>query len=85
MGDRFFPNEMPYYIPETQSAAAAADSLTRLLHLPLDTLSERLKRDALDVKDKVAPNSIRFNSIQFPFFRVSLNVCSYNFLEISDF
>ncbi|XP_057797341.1 lanC-like protein GCR2 [Salvia miltiorrhiza] len=55
--DRFFPNEMPAYIPETQSAPAADDSLTKLLHLPLKILSDRLKKDALDIKDTVVKES----------------------------
>ncbi|PIN22727.1 Lanthionine synthetase C-like protein 1 [Handroanthus impetiginosus] len=54
MADRFFPNEMPDFIPETESAAvAASDSLTQLLLLPYSTLSERLKKAALDLKDTV--------------------------------
>ncbi|KAK4420346.1 LanC-like protein GCR2 [Sesamum alatum] len=58
MADRFFPNEMPDYIPETPSVesaavAAASDSLTKLLHLPYRTLSELLKKAALDLKDTV--------------------------------
>ncbi|KAH6764298.1 G protein coupled receptor [Perilla frutescens var. hirtella] len=59
MADRFFPNEMPDYIPETHSASASAsaDSLTRLLHLPLKTLSDRLNTDALAIKDTVVKES----------------------------
>ncbi|KAL0283977.1 UNVERIFIED_CONTAM: LanC-like protein GCR2 [Sesamum angustifolium] len=57
MADRFFPNEMPDYIPETPSvesaAVAASDSLTKLLHLPYRTLSKGLKKAALDLKDAV--------------------------------
>lgn len=64
MADRFFPNEMPDYIPETpaeQSAAvAASDSLTKLLHRPFKTLSEGLKKAALDLKDTVALDSVPF-------------------------
>ncbi|KAK4387056.1 LanC-like protein GCR2 [Sesamum angolense] len=40
MADRFFPNEMPDYIPETPSvesaAVAASDSLTKLLHFLIE-------------------------------------------------
>ncbi|KAL1567145.1 lanC-like protein GCR2 [Salvia divinorum] len=58
MADRFFPNEMPAYIPETQSATATTDdSLTKLLHLPLNILSDRLKKDALDIKHTVVKES----------------------------
>lgn len=59
MGDRFFSNEMPDYIPETHESAAldATDSLAKLLHLPLKTLSELLKKDALDIKDTVVKES----------------------------
>ncbi|KAI3466131.1 hypothetical protein Pfo_022794 [Paulownia fortunei] len=55
MADRFFPNEMPDYIPETQPVepVAASDSLAKLLHLPYKTLSEWLKEAALDLKDTV--------------------------------
>ncbi|KAL8505919.1 hypothetical protein ACS0TY_016951 [Phlomoides rotata] len=57
MADRFFPNDMPDFIPETEAAQSAAadpsDSLTKLLHLPYKTLSEGLKKAALDLKDTV--------------------------------
>ncbi|KAK6154329.1 hypothetical protein DH2020_008577 [Rehmannia glutinosa] len=57
MADRFFPNEMPDYIPESptveSAAVAASDSLSKLLHLPFKTLSEGLKKAALDLKDTV--------------------------------
>ncbi|KAL0320689.1 UNVERIFIED_CONTAM: LanC-like protein GCR2 [Sesamum radiatum] len=55
MADRFFPNQMPDYFPETPSvesaAAAASDSLAKLLYIPYRTLSEGLKKAALDLKD----------------------------------
>ncbi|KAL3612465.1 hypothetical protein D5086_003485 [Populus alba] len=59
MGDRYFPNEMPDYIPETTTAAVEEtvternnkDSLTKLLSLPYNILSQRLKASALDLKD----------------------------------
>ncbi|KAK6132819.1 hypothetical protein DH2020_033418 [Rehmannia glutinosa] len=57
MADRFFPNEMPDYIPESptveSAALAASESLSKLLHLPFKTLSEGLKKAALDLKDTV--------------------------------
>ncbi|KAJ6776321.1 LANC-LIKE PROTEIN [Salix koriyanagi] len=61
MGDRYFPNEMPDYIPETATAAVDEtiternneDSLTKLLSLPYNILSQRLKASALELKDTV--------------------------------
>ncbi|KAJ6950237.1 hypothetical protein NC651_004030 [Populus alba x Populus x berolinensis] len=61
MGDRYFPNEMPDYIPETTTTAVEEtvternnkDSLTKLLSLPNNILSQRLKASALDLKDTV--------------------------------
>ncbi|KAL6543254.1 LanC-like protein gcl2 [Orobanche hederae] len=54
MADRFFLNEMPDYIPESPTIqSSASDSLTELLHLPYKTLSELLKKAALDLKDTV--------------------------------
>ncbi|KAL2472656.1 LanC-like protein GCR2 [Forsythia ovata] len=60
MADRFFPNEMTDFVPETPvkepaaaSSEGAKDSLTRLLHLPYKTLSESLKKEALDLKESI--------------------------------
>lgn len=57
MADRFFPNEMPAYIPEAPSAVSASgepkDSLAKLLQLPYDILSGTLKNAALDLKATV--------------------------------
>ncbi|CAK9138218.1 unnamed protein product [Ilex paraguariensis] len=57
MADRFFPNDMPDFIPETPleepSAERAGYSLTKLLSLPYKTLSERLQQAALDLKETV--------------------------------
>ncbi|KAL3636865.1 transcription factor [Castilleja foliolosa] len=55
MADRFFPNEMPDYTPDspTVQSSSASDSLTNLLHLPYKTLAELLKKAALDLKDTV--------------------------------
>ncbi|KAH9608105.1 hypothetical protein KSS87_011062, partial [Heliosperma pusillum] len=52
MADRFFPNEMPEYIPEA-SMNTSRDSLTKLLHLPYQKLCENLKKSALNIKDNV--------------------------------
>ncbi|GLU23419.1 hypothetical protein SLE2022_394230 [Rubroshorea leprosula] len=57
MADRFFPNEMPDFVPETTAGETITfntrDSLTKLLYLPYNTLSEKLKRSALDLKETV--------------------------------
>jgi len=58
MADRFFPNEMPDFIPETAATAgipavAAGDSLTRLLYLPYKSVCDTLKNSVVDIKDKV--------------------------------
>lgn len=58
MADRFFPNEMPVYIPETSlvtspPVAETGDSLTKLIHLPYKALCETLNKTALDLKDAV--------------------------------
>ncbi|XP_057953029.1 lanC-like protein GCL2 [Malania oleifera] len=57
MSDRFFPNEMPDFVPQTELDETATegtrDSLTKLLSLPYRTVSERFKRAALDLKDIV--------------------------------
>lgn len=61
MGDRYFPNAMPDYIPETTTTAVEEtvternnkDSLTKLLSLPYNILSQRLEASALDLKDTV--------------------------------
>lgn len=55
--DRYFPNEMPDFVSETEINEIARepieDSLTRLLVLPYRTVSERFKAAALDLKDTV--------------------------------
>ncbi|KAE8125773.1 hypothetical protein FH972_020547 [Carpinus fangiana] len=57
MADRFFPNEMPDFVAEAaedeSTSGRAKDSLTRLLHLPYKSLSERLQKSALDFKEAV--------------------------------
>lgn len=57
MADRFFPNEMPDFLPETPAEQSATersgDSLTKLLSIPYNSVTDRLKRAALDVKETV--------------------------------
>lgn len=57
MADRFFPNEMPNFIPETAEAEKLAekaqDSLTKLLHLPYKNVAEKIQKSALVLKEKV--------------------------------
>ncbi|XP_027347494.1 lanC-like protein GCL2 isoform X1 [Abrus precatorius] len=63
MADRFFPNPMPEFVPETtpstpqeqQEALTVGDgdSLSKLLAMPHVPLSERLKRAALDLKETI--------------------------------
>ena len=66
MADRFFPNTMPEFVPETtpstpherQEAVTVGDSLPKLLAMPHAPLSERLKRAALDLKETVPTATI---------------------------
>ncbi|KAK2433377.1 lanC protein GCL1 [Trifolium repens] len=63
MSDRFFPNPMPEFVPETtpttqhelQEAVTVTtgDSLQKLLSMPHAPLSERLKRASLDLKETI--------------------------------
>nr|GLL47073.1 hypothetical protein DM860_011248 [Ipomoea trifida] len=57
MADRFFPNEMPNFIPETAEAEKLAekaqDSLTKLLHLPYKNVAEKIQKSALVLKEKI--------------------------------
>ena len=55
MADRYFPNEMPDFVSEASAPQfdGSKDSLTNLLSLPYTTLSQRLLRLALDLKDTV--------------------------------
>jgi hypothetical protein len=59
MADRFFPNEMPDFVAEEAEDEAASgrakESLTKLLHLPYKSISERLQKSALYLKEAVPP------------------------------
>lgn len=54
MADRFFPNEMPEFVPEAtvdeSSTKGGEDSLLKLLSLPNNALSHIFKQSALDLK-----------------------------------
>ncbi|XP_077223750.1 lanC-like protein GCL2 [Tasmannia lanceolata] len=52
MGDRFFPNEMPEFVTESEETTTE-DSLTNLLSLPYPKTAEKLMQFALDLKDKI--------------------------------
>jgi len=63
MGERFFRNEMPEFVPEDlsgeeETVTECKDSLTKLLSLPYKSFSEKLHRYALSIKDKVTHFSI---------------------------
>ena len=56
MADRFFPNEMPDFVEEKDEdsvSVGSEDSLLKLLSMPYSSLSERLKRAGLDLKETV--------------------------------
>ncbi|WJX49782.1 LanC-like protein gcl2 [Trifolium repens] len=63
MSDRFFPNPMPEFVPETTPSTqhelqeavtvTTGDSLQKLLSMPHVPLSERLKRASLDLKETI--------------------------------
>ncbi|KAK4839330.1 hypothetical protein QYF36_021050 [Acer negundo] len=52
MADRFFPNEMLEFVPES-STTATKDSLTNLLCVPYKTLSDTLKNSAFAIQQTV--------------------------------
>lgn len=63
MGERFFRNELPEFVPEEsdgedETVTAGKDSLTKLLSLPYKSFSEKLQSYALSLKDKVTHFSI---------------------------
>ncbi|CAN1159859.1 LanC-like protein GCR2 [Linum perenne] len=57
MGDRYFPNQLLHFEPESgteeEEAHRINESITKLLSLPHPTLSQILKRSASDLKDTV--------------------------------
>ncbi|KAI4322658.1 hypothetical protein L6164_022330 [Bauhinia variegata] len=63
MADRFFPNTLPDFVPETTPSTpqeqeeavtvSDGDSLMKLLAMPYPSLSERFKRAALDLKETI--------------------------------
>ncbi|KAK6142580.1 hypothetical protein DH2020_022928 [Rehmannia glutinosa] len=69
MADRYFPNEMPDFVPENPKLLdeevkdkhgrieihpqGTQDSLVKLLSLPYSTLSQQLQRAALDLKETI--------------------------------
>ncbi|KAJ0242299.1 LanC-like protein GCR2 [Hirschfeldia incana] len=57
MGERFFRNEMPEFVPEDacedETVSGYKDSLTKLLSLPYRSFTEKLQRYALSLKDTV--------------------------------
>lgn len=65
MADRFFPNEMPEFVPEAtvdeSSTKGGEDSLLKLLSLPNNALSHIFKQSALDLKQLVLTNSSDLN------------------------
>ncbi|XP_018851069.1 lanC-like protein GCR2 [Juglans regia] len=66
MADRFFTNELPDFVEETAENEAASertsDSLSKLLHLPYRSLSERFKTSALDLKEAVVRETWGLNA-----------------------
>ncbi|XP_010241998.1 PREDICTED: lanC-like protein GCL2 isoform X2 [Nelumbo nucifera] len=64
MADRFFINEMPEFVAETNDETGAEgieDSLLKLLSLPYPTLAAKLKRTALDLKETIVTNTWGFS------------------------
>ncbi|TXG67066.1 hypothetical protein EZV62_008341 [Acer yangbiense] len=55
MADRFFPNEMLDFVPETSTSTSTTtkDSLTNLLCVPYKTLSDTLKNSAFAIQQTV--------------------------------
>ncbi|CAN8257505.1 unnamed protein product [Cochlearia groenlandica] len=60
MSDRFFDNVMPDFVRETESVAGR-DSLMNLLAMPYSSLSQQLKRSALDLKETVVMETWGFS------------------------
>lgn len=59
MADRFFDNVMPDFVKEKESESGG-DSLRNLLAMPYSSLSQQLKRSALDLKETVSANLLLF-------------------------
>ncbi|KAL5730228.1 hypothetical protein ACHQM5_003076 [Ranunculus cassubicifolius] len=56
MADRYFPNDMPNFIPESKDPPISEgihDSLSQLLSLPYSTITERLKQTAMYLKQMI--------------------------------
>ncbi|TYH33712.1 hypothetical protein ES332_D13G078000v1 [Gossypium tomentosum] len=55
MADRFFPNVLPDFVPETtqNEQQEIGDTLIKLLSMPYSSLSQHFKRTALDLKETV--------------------------------
>ncbi|XP_058082777.1 lanC-like protein GCR2 [Magnolia sinica] len=54
MTDRYFPNEMPDFVTETEeSVKRGKASLTELLQLPYPKVAQKFLQSALDLKDKI--------------------------------
>ncbi|MCD7451876.1 hypothetical protein HAX54_013702 [Datura stramonium] len=57
MEDRFFPNTMPSFVDkatvEESFLEEAKDSLSEVLYLPYRIVSEKFKRDDLDLKEMI--------------------------------
>lgn len=68
MADRFFPNVLPDFVPETtqNEQQEIGDTLIKLLSMPYSSLSQHFKRTALDLKETVASPSL---SLFLPNFR----------------
>ncbi|KAK4369151.1 hypothetical protein RND71_012943 [Anisodus tanguticus] len=53
MANRYYTNEMPDISIQEISPENAKDSLSKLLSLPYDTISQRLKQDAINFTDEL--------------------------------
>lgn len=62
MADRFFPNDLPNFVAEDPDGDDPPAGLRGLLSLPYPSLSDRLLRAGLQLKDKVrrAPRSVAY-------------------------
>ncbi|CAN0914034.1 LanC-like protein GCR2 [Linum grandiflorum] len=60
MADRYFPNELPDFQPaeEEDEAPRINASLMKLLSFPHSTLSQTLKRSAMEIKDTVVMETL---------------------------